>query len=246
MKLSATFTPERLGAGTTVRVAFRIGPVASRAPSPVTEVGMFYPAGLGIGSSDLGLETCPPAMLEAQGLSGCPANSVMGYGSALVEVPFGPRAVRERAAIGITSGPLQNGHLGLLFAASGEYPVIANLVFSAQLLPAGARYGGVIQTTLPLVPSVPAGPPVALVGLQTTIGPPGVTYHERIGGRDVAFHPRGILLPPSCPPGGFPFAVHLSFLDGSLARASTSVPCPGGPETKRATRQLRHASQRHS
>ena len=60
---------------------------------------------------------------------------------------------------------------------------------------------------------------MALLGLQTTIGPAGIVYHEDIGGKTVNFRPRGILLPKSCPRGGFPFAVHLSFSDGSSAGA---------------------------
>jgi hypothetical protein len=150
----------------------------------------------------------------------------MGHGSAVTAVPFGSRFVTERTSVTLFSGPVQNGHPQLLFVANGEYPVIAEVIFGALVLPVGPRFGGLIDTKLPLVPSVPDGPDVALLGLQTTIGPAGITYHENVNGRIVSFRPRGILLPRSCPHGGFPFAVHLSFSDGSGAGANAAVPCP--------------------
>ncbi len=226
MRLTAAFSPERLGSSTTVRVAFTIKPPTGRPRLPVTRVKLFYPAELGIGTSDLGLETCFPAQLEAQGLAGCPPNSLMGRGSALVQVPFGPLTVLEKTPIAIVSGPVQNGRAGLLFLASGEFPVIADLTFGALLLPADGRFGGSIDTQLPLVATVPQGPNVALVSLRTAIGPAGITYRERVKGRIVKFHPTGILLPRRCPRGGFPFAVRVTFQDGSAATGTAAVPCP--------------------
>ena len=152
----------------------------------------------------------------------------MGYGSALVEVPFGPRVVFERAPITIVSGPVLNGSISMLFYASGDFPVIANLAFQGLLLSAKGRYGGLLDTRLPLVPSVPDGPDVSLVGLHTAIGPSGIVYREQVGGKTVVFKPNGLLLPRRCPRGGFPFAVRLRFQDGTTARAGTAVPCPKG------------------
>jgi hypothetical protein len=226
LHLSASFKPERLGQGTAVTVAFRVAYPPRVAPLPVTAVRLLYPAGLGLGGSDLGLATCEPAALAARGAVACPRNSLMGGGSARVRVPFGPREVSESASIAIFSQPVQEGHIGLLFAVSGAFPVIADLAFGAFVEPAGGRYGGAIETQLPLVPSVPGGPDVALVALRTTLGGPGILYSERVGRRTVRFHPRGLLLPPSCPRGGFPFAARLTFAGGGKAAASTQVACP--------------------
>jgi hypothetical protein len=228
VRLEASFSPKRLGAGTTIHFALQVSSPSGRAPSPVTEMQLLLPAGLGIASSDLGLETCTAAQLEQNGLAGCPPNSLMGRGSAAAEVPFGAAFVTEQAPITLFSGPLQNGHPQVLFFAEGEFPVLADLMFGALVLPAKAPFGGVLDTTLPLVPSVPEGPDVALVRLTTTIGPSGLTYHERVNGRTVDFHPRGILLPRSCPRGGFAFAARLSFQDATQASARTLVPCPRG------------------
>ena len=170
VKLLASFSPERLGAGTTISFGLRIATAPGHAPSPVTDIELLLPSGLGIASSDLGLETCTPAELERDGLAGCPPDSLMGRGSAAAEVPFGAAFVTEQAPVELFSGPLQDGHPQLLFFASGEYPVLASFIFGALVLPAKAPFGGVLNTTLPLVPGVPEGPDVALVRLQTTIG----------------------------------------------------------------------------
>lgn len=232
VKLTASFTPNRLGASTTIRVGFHITYPIGEAPMAATEIQFFLPRGLGIATSELGLQNCLPAQLEQGGRAACPPNSLMGHGSAITAVPFGSRFVVERTALALFSAPVENGNPQLLFVATGEYPVIAEVVFGALVLPAGQRYGGVIDTRLPLVPSVPYGPDVALLGLQTTIGPAGITYHEEMAGRIVSFHPRGILLPKSCSSEKFPFAVHLSFSDGSEASASYAVPCPRGSEKR--------------
>jgi hypothetical protein len=226
VRLTASLSPEWLGAETTIRVGFQIATPAGRMPTPVTEVQLLLPPGLSIATSDLGLETCVPSQLEHHGLAGCPHNSLMGRGSALAAVPFGSAFVTEPALVTLFSGPVKDGHPQLLFLASGELPVLADLVFAALVLPAKAPFGGLLKTTLPLVPSVPNGPDVALIRLQTTIGAKGITYYERVKGKTISFRPRGILLPKSCPPGGFAFAARLTFQDATHASAGAVVRCP--------------------
>ena len=89
-KLSAALSPEHLGQGTTIAFGFTIATTSGQVPSPLTALNIDYPANLGIGTSGLGLETCSVAMLEIYGPEGCPSQSQMGYGKALVEIPFGP------------------------------------------------------------------------------------------------------------------------------------------------------------
>jgi hypothetical protein len=226
VKLAASFSPERLGKGTTIEIGFHVAYPNGQAPLAATAIQFFLPPGLGIATSELGLQNCLPTRLELLGRAACPPNSLMGHGSATTAVPFGSRFVTEHTSVTLFSGPVQNGNPQLLFVTVGEYPVIAEIIFSALVLPAGPRFGGLIETKLPLVPSVPYGPDIALLGLQTTIGPAGIVYREDVGGKTVDFRPRGILLPKSCPRGGFPFAVRLSFGDGSSASSSATVPCP--------------------
>ncbi len=231
-RLDVRFTPERLGAGTTIAFGFQITGAGGRVPSPLTEIDLRYPANLGIGTSGLGLESCLPATLEAFGPEGCPADSRMGYGSALVEVPFGPDVVHETATTETFSAPVSNGQLALLFYADGETPISAQLVFPAVVATALPPFGGSLNTTLPLVPTLPEAPDAAVVRLRSTIGPLNLTYYELIRGRRVAYTPKGIVLPKSCPRGGFPFAVDFSFEDGTHASAAASVACPARRDTR--------------
>ncbi len=225
-RLSAKLTPERLGAGTTIGFGFTIHSHGGQVPSPLTGVDLYYPANLGIATSGLGLETCSVPVLESTGVGGCPSQSQMGYGQALVEVPFGPTILYESTRTTIFMARVRNGHLGLLFYAVGVSPVSAHIVFPGLVLPARDPFGGELATTIPLVPTLPGAPNAAVVELHSTIGPLNLTYYEHAHGRYVAYHPRGIILPRTCPHGGFRFAARFSFEDGTHATARTVVPCP--------------------
>jgi hypothetical protein len=225
-KLTATLTPEHLGRGTTIGFNFRIDSPPGKVPPPLTEIDLRYPNNLGVATSGLGLATCTAATLEASGPDGCPSESLMGIGSAVAAIPIGPEIVHETAPVTIFRAPTENGQIALLLYANGATPVDAQLVLPSLLLPASAPFGGRVQIGVPLVPSLPDTPDVAVVQLRTTLGPLGITYYERHHGHTVAYHPRGLQLPDSCPRGGFPFAAQLSFVDGSTAAAHTVVPCP--------------------
>ncbi|HXB65778.1 MAG TPA: hypothetical protein VNV42_12990 [Solirubrobacteraceae bacterium] len=225
-KLNARFSPERLGHGTTIVFGFTIATTTGQVPSPLTGLDLYYPADLGIGTSGLGLETCNTAMLEADGPEGCPSQSQMGYGKALVEVPFGPAVLRESAQTFIFMAHLHEKHLGLVFYADGRSPVSAQIVFHGFVLPAPDPFGGELSTTFPPVPSLPGAPNAAVVQLQSTIGPLHLTYYEHTRGRYRPYHPNGIVLPPTCPRGGFRFAASFAFENGTHTTAGTLVPCP--------------------
>jgi hypothetical protein len=225
-RLHIAFIPERLGQSTTLEFGAQIAVPAGGVPPPLTELDVRYPGDLGVAVGGLGLATCSKKRLEALGPEGCPANSRMGEGSALAEIPIGPVIVQETAQVAILRGPEQEGHLALLFYATGTTPVFAQIAFPGLLLPAPAPYGASIHIDVPLVPSLPGGPDVAVVRLHATLGPLGLTYYERVRGRLVAYKPQGILLPKKCPHGGFAFGASFAFLDGSHANANASVQCP--------------------
>jgi hypothetical protein len=226
VRLQATFTPERLGHDTTVGFAFQIAASGNQVPSPLTGIEVSYPVDLGFALSELGLARCSAGALEAFGPQGCPANSLMGYGTALAEIAIGPSILRETVRVIVFRTTDHRGHLALLIYASGATPVSAEIVFPAVVFPAVAPFGGRLDMAIPLVPSLPEAPDVAVVQFTSTLGPQHLHYHERIHGRVVSFQPRGIPLPTSCPPGGFPFSAKFRFLDGSHAVAHTTVPCP--------------------
>ena len=226
VSLDATLTPERLGHSTAVGLGFQIRERGGRVPPPLTEVDLQYPSELGIATSGLGVATCVPATLESLGVEGCPADSVMGYGTALTELPGAPARLRETNGLTIVRGPTEGGHLTFLINATGAAPVITALTFPAVLLPARAPYGERLLARIPPTPSFPGAPDVAVVKMHATLGSPGLLYNERVGNKVLTYHPAGILLPSRCPRGGFQFAARLGFQDGSHAVARTTVECP--------------------
>jgi hypothetical protein len=163
----------------------------------------------------------------------------MGYGTALAEIPIGPEIVHENGEIFLIRAPSQNGHIAMLFYAKGVSPVDARIVFPGLVLPAARPFGGLVRIAVPLVPSLPEAPDVAVVQVSSTIGPKHLTYYERVHGKLVAYNPQGILLPDRCPRGGFPFAAAFTFLDGSHASAHSVVPCPRSKPNPRSSRAKR-------
>lgn len=218
-RISARFTPLRLGASTAVSLSFTLTTPAGEIPSPLTALDFRYPASLGIATSGLGVTACDPARLEADGPAACPADSIIGYGSASVEVPEGGEVIPETASIALVAGPSENGYLRLLVCATGLTPVAARIVMPTLLV------NGHLQITVPLVPSLPEGPDVAVVSAHVMIGG-HLTYYEHTRGKTIAYRPKGVMLPRHCPREGFQFTATLSFLDGTQAAAHTSAACP--------------------
>jgi hypothetical protein len=216
--MSAALTPERLGAPTTLSASFRISWEEAR-PPVLTAVALTYPRNLGFATSGLGLAACDPALVAENGPEICPANSHMGSGSALVEIPLGGFLHREAIQLTLLAGPSPNGVLHVLVAAVGSFPVYDVAVLSGELL------GGVLRIAVPPIPTLPEGPYVSLVQMHLVLGG-RLTYYERVGGRDVAYHPPGIGLPRTCPRGGFQFGATFSFLDRQHAKAQSRVACP--------------------
>ncbi len=178
-----------------------------------------YPSNLGLATSGLGLASCPASELEAIGGEACPANSRMGYGSAIVELPLKVATVTERVSLEMFAAPSPDGYLHVLVYAFGVLPVYAQVVLSGVLL------RGQLSIVVPPIPSFPEAPDISLTQMQLTIGG-RLTYFERSGGKLVAYHPPGVGLPSSCPSGGFPFGATFVFMGGGQARAHTAVPCP--------------------
>jgi hypothetical protein len=224
--LHASFSPDKLGAPTTISFAFHLETTEGTAPPPLTSLDLRIPAGMNYTRTTLGLSICRPAALLARGPAGCPPNSRLGYGSALVEVPFGVGNGHEIPEVQAVAGPSSAGNLVVLFYANGLFPVSAQLTFAGEVLPDSGAFGSQLQTNVPLVASVPGGPDVSIVSVQSTIGPAHLTYYKHLHGRLVAFRPRGVAVPERCPRGGFPFAANFAFQDGSATTATTTVPCP--------------------
>jgi len=217
--LTAAFAPKHLGQATTVTFAIAIDPPAEGEPPPLSEVDFSYPADLGFATSGLGLASCDPAKLQAEGRHVCPPNSKMGSGEAAVAVAFGAGVIKEGVTLELFAGPSPDGYLHLLILAEGREPVQARIVITAVLLP------GHLRITVPAVAGLPGASDVALTHIRASLGG-GLTYYEHSRGRTIAYRPKGIGLPDRCPRGGWRLGASLRFADGSSSSARTSVSCP--------------------
>lgn len=225
VKLAVSLSPERLGSGTTIAFAFKITNPNGGVPPPLTGIDLLYPSSIGLIASGLGLEDCAPATLETSGPEGCPADSLMGFGSALVEIPVEEEAIQETGNITTWMAPLENGHIKLLFYADAGTPLSYQFVLPALLNEATPPYGASLETRIPIIPTWPEGPEAAVVEMHATIGPKNITYYQRLHGKTFAYHPIGLRLPETCPHTGFPFAATFTF-PGTSASAQSVVPCP--------------------
>jgi hypothetical protein len=233
-QLHAAFEPYRLGRRATLQFEFAFSVPAGTVPPPLTEMQLRYPRGINFFLNDLGTRRCAEPVLEASGPAGCPPNSAMGYGVVRTGIVLGGTPVEESSPITILRAPERDGHLALLFFAEGKEPVVTNVTFFGLLLSASDPFGGNVQIGVPLVETLPGAPYVSVLHLHATIGPEHLTYYHTVDGVSLAFAPQGLLLPPRCPPGSFPFAAVFVFSDGTRAQARTTVQCPPGAVTHRA------------
>jgi hypothetical protein len=218
--MSAAFTPEHLGAPTTISFGFQIGQDGADT-APLTGVELAYPRNLGLATSGLGLVACSAAALEALGPAACPANSQMGYGNAVVHIRFGLEVVEEAVRLALFAGPSPDGYLHMFVYARGRVPVQAALILRATLL------AGHLAVTVPPIPSLPEAPYVSVTEMHLTLGG-DLIYYETIKGRRLAYHPAGVGLPSTCPRGGFRFAATFILLDGERVKSHALVACPKG------------------
>ncbi len=217
--LAASFAPERLGEPTTVTFALNIDPPAQATPPPLSQIDFSYPGNLGFATSGLGLAACDPGALAAQGGQVCPTNSRMGGGSATVEVVFGAEVIEEHVVLELFAAPSPDGYVHLAILASGKEPVEARIVITAVLL------AGHLQISVPVVPGLPGAPDVAIKQIRASLGG-ALTYYEHANGRLVAYRPKGIGLPGSCPRGGWRLGARLAFQDGEHSHAGAVIACP--------------------
>lgn len=224
--LTAGFVPNKLGAASTMELGFQIGKSGAEAPPPLIGVEFRLPEGVSLTTSKLGLDICDPATLASAGAAGCKADAVMGYGNAMILAPDAAEALLEPVGLTVLMGPPQNRHTTLLFYASGSSPVIAQTLFSGQMLEESAPFGANLNTAIPLLAGLPGEPDTTVVSMNAGIGSKGVTYYKSVNGVRVGYTPKGIAVPSRCPTGGFPFGATFVFANGSKESASTTSPCP--------------------
>jgi hypothetical protein len=209
--------PDRLGASTALTLAIRFSGGAQGVPAPLRRAVLHLPAGLGIGLR--GVKTCAPAQLRRRGAAGCPTGALVGRGHALLEARTGSLTIPEEAEIWVFRGPDRGSKPVLEIYGRGETPLVESTVSAAVLEPDSAPYGTRLTVSVPAIPTLTYEPDASFVSLSVTVGAVGRAprAHAAAG---------AVLMPRSCPAGGFPFAASFAFADGSSASASATVACP--------------------
>jgi hypothetical protein len=223
LTFSAQLTPDRLGAPTNLSAQTTVtsddGP-----PSPVSSVLAYVPAGLKVHVQDV--DTCEQAKLETDGPSGCPTDSRIGFGGGVGVVQFAKEFVKERYTLDLFLAPKQDGHLVLLIYASAVSPVPVQLVLVGREVAAPNPYGFGISVQVPPIPTLPGAANASMESNYVSIGSPNVEYYETVHGKPRLVHVKGLTAPKTCSGSGFPFAITISFADGTTSTASYTSPCP--------------------
>jgi hypothetical protein len=181
-------------------------------PSPLTQIKVYVSAGVRVHTQ--GFATCTEAILLAHGAAGCPKRSfVSTLGEAEGVVSLGETRVHEAVTL---QGFFKTGG-GYIFYVVGSTPVSLELFEKGILTNASPPFGKVFTGEVPLVESVPGAPDGSAEQFKLTVG---AAFKQ--GKRLVSY----ATLPRTCPKGGAPLRVELSFLSGETVPVEERLPCP--------------------
>lgn len=220
------FTPDRLGAPTNLSLTARLFSPAGAPPEPVRKLTVYAPAGLTIDARGAGV--CARVELEQRGPVACPIESRAGFGGGVGVLQLPSDAIHERFALDFFFASTRPGRVALLVYASATSPVNVELIVVAREVHAPRPYGLGFSVEIPPISTIPGAAPASIESVFATLGAGNVAYYERTGGRRRLVRLRGLLVPRSCPAGGFPSRATVEFLDGRSLTLDPIVPCPAG------------------
>jgi hypothetical protein len=212
--ITPSLSPDRLGARAALSFTIRYASSESPVPSAVRRAVVHFPAGMTLSIPHL--RSCAPARLRAAGAGGCPAQSLLGRGHALAETRAGSQLITEAVSLWAFLGPLQNGQPTLEVLGEGRTPLDERVLLGGSVLPDRPPYGEQLVLAIPAIPTLPFEPAASIVTFSLQIGPKG------LGARAA----NTVLVPSSCPPGGFPFAADFTYADATEGSALAKAPCP--------------------
>jgi len=220
------FTPDRLGAAANLSITASFASSADVPPSPISRLTLYGPAGLGIQARGAG--TCTEAVLEQRGPAGCPADSRVGFGGGVGVLALAGGLVREPFTLDFFFASSEHGRVRLLAYASGISPVAVALVVVAKEVPAPKPYGLGFSVQVPQVSTIPGAAYASIESAFATLGASDVAYFRTVHGRRTLVHVKGLIVPRTCPFGGFPTRGTVEFADGATFTVNPTIPCPRG------------------
>ncbi len=220
----AGFSPDALGVPTNAFGSATIGSTTGPVPSPITHVTVLGPAGVTLDLEGTGI--CNKEKLEQVGPRACPADSRAGFGGGEGIYELGGELVKEKYTLDFFLGDNQPGHVTLLIFLVGSSPVSIELVFLATVIRGPRPYGLGFSLDVPLIKVLPEASDASATSAFLTLGAHNVAYYKKVHGKRKLMHVKGIILPKTCPRGGWPVASQFSFEDGSTVMAKRTIPCP--------------------
>jgi hypothetical protein len=213
--LTPSLSPNRLHAKGALTLTIRFAGGEFGVPSPVRRLLVKLPSGLGLNIP--ALRSCSASRLRTHGAKGCPAQSRIGSGHALVEAHAGSQLITEDIALWIFLGPLHNFTPTFEVLGAGDTPLRKRVVLSGTVIPDRAPYGEGLEMNLPPISTLPLEPDASIAALTLTVG---TSKHRLARGANT------VVAPASCPLGGFPFATEFTYGDGSTGSSLATAPCP--------------------
>lgn len=209
--------PDRLGAKGALRLTVHFGEgLSSGIPLPVRRAVLRFPAGLGIEIPHL--RSCSIARLRARGPTGCSPQSELGQGHALAEAMAGSQLISENISLWLFLGPFHNLEPTFEILGQGLTPFDERVVLTGTVVPDNPPYGEDLVLSVPAIPTVPLEPDASIADMELTVGTNDSPHPNQAN---------TVVVPPSCPAGGFPFAAQITYADGSSGNAFAHASCPG-------------------
>lgn len=220
----ASFTPDKLGAPTSISATEKLSATTGPVPSPITSLTFYAPAGMTV---DLrGTGTCEKTRLENEGPPGCPADSRAGLGSGVAEGEGAGEIHRESFSLAFFVAPSEDGHLALLVYLEGVSPNAVQLVMVAKEVRAQSPYGIGFSVAVPPIATLPGAANASVESVSLTFGAANVAYYKTVHGKKRLVHVKGVIVPKTCPRGGFPLEAIAAFADGTTSTTKTTIACP--------------------
>ncbi|HEY2216331.1 MAG TPA: hypothetical protein VGH21_02475 [Solirubrobacteraceae bacterium] len=214
--ISATLSPDRLGARSALTVSIHIAGGEFGVPAPLQAAVVRFPAGMTLEIPKL--RSCSTEQLQQFGAHNCPAQSRLGEGHALVQTRPGAETISENVTLTAFLGPPRRLQPTLEVLGEGLTPIAVRMVVTGAVLGDRAPYGERLTMSIPPIPTLPLAPDGSLVDFSLTVGA------KR--GKANKSKTNAIVVPRHCPPGGFPLAAELSYADGTSGSERITIPCP--------------------
>jgi hypothetical protein len=222
----AAFTPNKLGSPTNVSgEATIMSTIPGEIPSPITGTTLEGPAGMTLELKGTG--TCTEAiLLGPSGPEGCPKNSVAGFGGGMGALKLGTQIIEEPFTLDFFLGSNNPNHTVVLLYLNAVSPVSIQIVFTAVVEKEPPPYGLGFHFNIPLIPTLPGASDATALSVHISIGAPNVYYYTKVHGKRKRVHVKGLILPKTCPRGGFPAKTIINFQDGTTSENKITLPCP--------------------